>query len=156
MATSDLTIDKYGLEDELLLQPSRFMEACGCYTAASEQLSMLELALKSAEAKLALEIRASPENFGIDKVTNDVVRETVQLDDELDHMRKGIIAVARVESDARNLMEAFRHRKSALESLCQLYRMQYYSDPTGGDPELRPTGVKGRMKKHIADHNQEG
>lgn len=125
----DIEIDGEALDQEWLNQPRLVMQ----YTKYSAQKrKLLEEAkqnLDIAKAEADKKIRTNPEKFGIEKITETVVANTI-LNEKGYKQAYTEYLEAKYEADmAQGAVNAFEHRKSALENLVRLFGQQYFSGP---------------------------
>ncbi len=125
----DIKIDESSLDIELLEQASLFMKYSK--NLAGEQLTRdklsVELDLKKAELDKA--IRTNPEKYGIEKITENAVSNTIITQKDYQDVQSRFMQ-AKYEADiALSAVRAFDMRKSMLENLVKLNGQQYFAGP---------------------------
>ena len=125
----DVTIDGNALEVEWLDQAKRVLDYSRHSAECQKEVSILKDALKETKARIGKDVRANPSEYNIEKVTNDTVEEAVLLDKDYKKAQKELIEAEFEAEIAKGAVEAFRHRKGALENLVQLFMAQYFAGP---------------------------
>lgn len=150
---AELDIDLFALEEEWVQQPTRFFMAGARLAAQRERLDALKSALAVTKADADKEIRDDPERFGLAKITEAAVAHAIANHDEVHGMeRKLRDQQYRVHLTAA-AVDAYDHRKRALENLVKLHGMDYFAEPRASqDAEFvervnRPKGVKPRKRR---------
>jgi hypothetical protein len=125
----DIKIDAEALDLEWLEQPQLMLKYCQHAADMRYKLDAAKEALDLARAELDKEIRTNPERFGIGKVTESVVENTILMQPEYREASEAM-ANAKYESDvAQNAVRAIDQRKDALENLVRLFGLQYFAGP---------------------------
>lgn len=126
----DTSIDEQGLDVEWLHQP-RLMAIYG-RNAAETKLAMdrAKEQIDFIKAKLDQDIRALPESYGLSKLTETVVSQTIiiqpEYQDSLD-----VYLTTKYEYDmAMAAVRAIDQKKTALENLVRLHGQQYFAGPS--------------------------
>lgn len=108
----------------------------GLYLHYSLQLSDAEADKNKAkeeidvvEAQLDREVRDKPKDFGIEKITDKVVKSTVTLQDEFTDATKHYQEKSYEVSILQGVIRAFDHKKKALENLVILHMAGYNAEP---------------------------
>jgi hypothetical protein len=125
----DIKIDKSNLDSEWMLQAVRFVEWGEKEVEAQFQKDSLKEQLDLVRADLDSKIRSTPAAYGIDKITegalmNTIIRQPEYLEASSNYLKA--VKDAKVLSIAR---EAFDHKKRALEKLTDLWISGYWADP---------------------------
>lgn len=125
----DIRIDEGALDVEWLEQPGLMMK----YTRVSAQMRMeSDLAkerLDVVRAQIDKEIRENPEKFGIEKITETVVLNTIVVDLRYRQKNKEYLEAKYEAELAMGAVRAFEQRKEALENLVRLHGTQYFAGP---------------------------
>lgn len=160
-----LIIDEHSLDKEWVEQPRLSFKY-------SEKLADAQLALDEAEDELSIvaaeldkSIRASPEDYEIDKVTEPAIKAAIPLQEE----HRTALATIRTCKHRVNILKgankAIDHRKRALENLVDLYGQNYFSSPRAPDgakeameeveeKAIRKRGQKKRRRKEDEDDDE--
>lgn len=126
-----LGIDKYRLDLEWLNQPTQYYAAGERQARAQMQVNQCSTELDVLCAKLGAQVRDNPEDYGINRLSNEVVKETIWADPRVAAVCDKINQ-AKYELDiAKAAVNALEHRKRALTMLVELYTKEYYADRNG-------------------------
>lgn len=122
-------IDEHALDRECVEQPRVFLRYALMLAEARKDLKEAEDATKVAAAECSLDIRKSPEKYGMAKATDDSVKAMTAV-------QKSVIDAHRREAEAEyqvNMLQAFvsalDQRKRMLEVLTTLQGQGYYAAP---------------------------
>jgi hypothetical protein len=125
----DIRIDETALDVEWLEQPSLMMKYARIAAEARMEYDKTKEALELVKAELDREIRTDPGSFGIEKITETVVMNTI-LKQEAYQKTSEILIQAKYDLDiAFGAVKAFDARKDALENLVRLNGQQYFAGP---------------------------
>ena len=126
---SDMTIDETGLDVEWLSQPKLMMDY-GIHAAdMRKRVDQAKEKMEVVRAELDREIRESPDLFGIVKITETVVANTI-ITAEAYQQASTTFIEAKYELDmAMTAVRAVDQRKAALENLVRLHGQQYFAGP---------------------------
>ena len=124
-----LEIDKFNLDGELARQADlvgdwaeRVADARQAYNEAKNRLEFIE-------ADTSIEIRNSPEAYGIQKATVDAVANAVKIDPRYQQAVK-LTNTARHEMDVANaVLTGLDHKRTGLSNLVELWIRDFYSEP---------------------------
>lgn len=136
-------IDKYNLDGELVSQPELYEEyaiqleeARADVEEAKNELKVRDDDYDVACAKMDLVIRKYPATYGIDKLTESVIRSAIILAPDVVQAKKAIYTVReelvrlqRVYGALHATVGALDCKKRSLEDLCKLRLANYYSEP---------------------------
>lgn len=126
----DIEIDGEALDQEWLNQPRLLMQYARHSALMRKRLEEAKQSLDIAKAEADKMIRTNPEKYGIEKVTETVVANAVLKEEGYQEAYTDFLN-AKYEADmASSAVNAFEHRKSALENLVRLYGQQYFAGPT--------------------------
>ena len=125
----DIKIDPDSLDIEWLEQASLMLK----YTRYQAGLQLDEDEAKEnlefITAELDKEIRTNPEKFGIEKITEGVVRNTILLKDEYKEANKEYLTARFENNVGKGAVRSVDGRKTALENLVKLHGQQYFAGP---------------------------
>ena len=126
----DIRIDESSLDVEWLEQPRLMMK----YTRhAVDMRQVMDLArenLDLCKAELDKEIRNDPESFGLAKITEGAINNTIIAQQEYKTASKQYLDAKYEYEVAQGAVRAFDQRKSALENLVRLHGQQYFAGPS--------------------------
>jgi hypothetical protein len=125
----DIRIDETALDVEWLEQASLFMRYARNAAEARRALDVSKERLDVIRASLDKEVRSNPEKFGIEKITETAVSNTIISIPAFQGANEGFLN-AKFEADlAQAAVNAFNQRKDALENLVKLHGMQWFAGP---------------------------
>lgn len=125
----DIQIDEQSLDIEWLNQPALMLKYARHAAQCRLELDKAKEALELVKAELDKEIRSFPDRFGIEKITDKVVENTIPMQPDYKEMSANFIN-ARFESDvAYGAVKAIEARKDALENMGRLLGLQYFAGP---------------------------
>jgi hypothetical protein len=125
----DIAIDETALDVEWLEQPRLMLRYTTHAAAAKQQLDEAKEKLDIVTAKLDADIRTSPGDYGISKLTESAIQGAITLStvyqDALQTYNK-----TRYEHEmAQAAVRAMDQRKTALENLVRLLTASYFAGP---------------------------
>lgn len=145
--SSTLEIDPFALDRECIRQPRLFFAAAEIVAQKRAYADEAKSGMDLVAADLDARIRAKPEKFGIEKVTEGAINKSIQATDEYIDARKAH-AKARYEADvAQALVTALEHKKSMLGHLVALQGQNYFSD-------VRPPTTAGKSYLDETKHER--
>lgn len=125
----DIRIDETALDVEWLNQPELMRK----YTRYQAGLQLDEDEAKEnlefITAELDKEIRSNPEKFGIEKITEGVIKNTILLQDKYKDINKEYLNAKFENNTGKGAIKAIDNRKKALENLVTLHGQQYFAGP---------------------------
>ena len=129
---NDLLINEHRLDEEWIRQPSKMMEYSAELAQAIYDRNRAKENLDVIEAGLDSEARKEPPPAGLGKPTETGIKNWVKLQDPY---REAILAYHDCDMTVNLLqgaVNAFQHRKMALENLVKLFLAGYFSEPNLG------------------------
>ena len=126
----DVSIDETALDVEWL-QQSHLMYKYAKYQADTKKvMDEAKEMLEFIRAKLEMDIRANPENYGLSKVTESAIASSILLQPEYQESSKKYIE-AKYENDvAAAAVRAIDQKKTSLENLVKLLSVSYFAGPS--------------------------
>jgi len=124
-----LDIDEYNLDIEWKKQPSLYLEMATQLADAKGEHDAAKSGFEIVKAKLSLDIRSNPDNYGLDKITESTVNHALVT--QAGHMEANseVIKAKHKVDLLQAVVTALDHRKRALESLVSLHGQKYFSEP---------------------------
>ena len=132
MAKSDysfLEIDQNALDREWVRQPTLYFKYALKLAEAKKSVQESAAALDLARAEVSRNIRAVPQDFGLEKVTEKAVEAAILEADaylvaqeDLNHAKHEVDVLVAV-------VNALEHKKRSLEGLVSLHGQNYFSSP---------------------------
>jgi len=126
----DVNIDETALDLEWKMQPMLMMKYCVHMAHVKKALDLAIEKLDVLKAKLDKEIRLNPEKYGLAKVTETALENTILLQPEYEEANKEYIEAKYEYEIAQAAVRAMDQKKSALENLVKLLGMSYFAGPT--------------------------
>ncbi len=126
----DINIDETALDVELLEQPRLVKQYGDIVAEAKRELDYIKDALDATRAELSKEIRADPDAFGLSKITENMVADTIILQDAYKKAAEDVVEAQYRYNMARSAFESISARKDAIEGLIKLHGMQYFAGPS--------------------------
>ena len=140
----DVTIDPDALDVEWLGQPGLIFKYSKKSAEVQQELSNAKEALELTKATLDKKIRTNPEKYGIEKITETVVANTIISQDDFKEANQ-VYQEAQFEVNIlRGVMDALNNKKSALENLVKLHGQNYFAGPS----VPRDLSKEWEMKEH--------
>lgn len=125
----DVRIDETALDVEWLEQAQLMRKYTEIAADAKKEMNNAKEYVDYVKATIDRDIRVKPEAFGVEKITETVVSNTIILQDKY---QKAVTDYndARYEYDiASGVVQAFEQRKTALENLVKLMGQSYFAGP---------------------------
>lgn len=126
---NDIIIDESSLDLEWLEQPSLMLKYSKIAAKSRMTMDLAKEQLEIVKAELDKEIRKDPENFEISKITENVITNTITLQDEYQEAYQNYLNSKYEYDMALNATRAIEQRKDALENLVKLYGQKYFAGP---------------------------
>jgi Cdc6-like AAA superfamily ATPase len=125
----EIKIDVDALDLEWRDQPVLMMTYARQAAEARRHLDQMKEKIELVKAELDREIRTKPERYGIEKITENAVQNTIITLPEFKKASK-ILLDAKFDADiAQSAVIAISQRKDALENLVRLHGQQYFAGP---------------------------
>lgn len=132
----DPGIDEHQLDKEWVNQPRMYYKyakmAADARMASDQAKSQLEVV----EADVARSIRNEPGSYGLSKITENAIKETIPLQRDYQEALAKVIETRHHMDVVNAAVAALDHRKKALEKLVELHNASYYATPRS------PSGTK--------------
>jgi len=126
----DVSIDPEQLDVEWLGQPGLIFKYSKKSAEVQQELSNAKEALELTKATLDKKIRSNPEKYGIEKITETVVSNTIISQEDFKEANQ-VYQEAQFEVNIlRGVMDALNNKKSALENLVKLHGQNYFAGPS--------------------------
>lgn len=125
----DIRIDCEALDVEWIYQPELMRRYTKYAAFTKQQLDAAKERMDVGKARIEMEIRKNPQEFGIDKATESAIQSTILLQEEYQTLSQNHIN-ARYENDIANgAVRAMDQKKTALENLVKLLSASYFAAP---------------------------
>lgn len=126
---NEIFIDANSLDVEWLVQPELMLKYGKNEADCERTMDLTKEKLDLVKADLDKNIRESPDSFGITKITETVVSNTILMQDEYKEMYQAYLDAKYEHNVAKAAVRAFVQRKEALENLVKLHGQQYFAGP---------------------------
>lgn len=140
----DQAIDPGALDVEWLEQASLFMRWSEKSADASARVDRAKDKLKVVKAEVFLDVRAHPEKYRLEKVTDKVTEAVVESSEEVQAAASELITFKHESDILSAAVKSFEQRKTALENLVKLQGQNYFAGPT------EPRDLRGEFDSHQA------
>ncbi len=125
----DIQIDESALDAMWLDQPSLMFKYAKNAAEMRRELDLAKEKLDLVKAELDKEIRTNPDKFGIEKITEAVVTNTMITTLKYKKANDEFLNVKYEVDVAQAAVVAMSQRKDALENLVRLHGQQYFAGP---------------------------
>lgn len=144
----DVSIDETALDVEWLQQANLMYKYARYHAETKKAMDEAKERLDFIRAKLEMDIRANPKNYGLSKVTESAIASTILLQPEYHEASKKYVE-ARYENDmAVAAVRAIDQKKTALENLVKLLSVSYFASPSA------PRDLSLKWNEHIKRREQ--
>jgi hypothetical protein len=118
--------------------------------AARQQMDAKKERLDEIRAELDFAIRRDPNKFGLDKVTETLITNTITLQPQYREASQQFLESKDKYNTAANIVTAMEHKKKALEGLVNLHIAGYYALPTDRKEAVVREKATQTLKRKIA------
>ena len=125
----DITIDESALDVEWLRQAQLMLRYGGHTAQKRKEVDQKKEQLEVIKAELDRKIREDPNFFGLSKITEAVVQNTIMVQPEYKEVMEEYIEIKYEYDMAVTAVRAIDTKKTALENLVKLYGQQYFAGP---------------------------
>ena len=122
-------IDKYKLDEEWENHPKNYRFCAERVAEAEYRQAFLKTQLELAEAEVELAVRKDPTSYGIEKVTEAVVKALVITDPKVRQAKQKFIQAEHDTDVAKVAVRTLDHKKASLEGDTQLFLAGYFARP---------------------------
>lgn len=152
----DVEINPEALDVEWVKQASLYLKYGEQVAKMRDRVDRLKEKLDVQDAELSLKIRQNPASYGLDKVTEGVIKDTILA--SADHTElANELAETRYELEIlQTALRAMDVKKSALENLVRLHGASYFAGPSvprdlGAEwvKEVERTSARDTIKKKM-------
>jgi hypothetical protein len=132
-----LELDSDRLDEQWLEQPRLYHKYARKLANAKQTLEECKARLELVKAELGREIRLNPLGFGLEKITEAVVANTIIIQQGYKDAQEEYIAGKHRVDVVQAVVTTLDHRKRALEGLVTLHGQDYFSTPRAKDQNSR-------------------
>ena len=126
----DMTIDHSALDVEWLNQPRLMFKYSEFSALKKAEADRAKEKVDYVKAELDKEIRENPKKFGVAKITEGVVMQTIILNEKYKIANDSYIDARFEQQVSQGAVAAIEQRKSALENMVKLYGQNYFAGPS--------------------------
>jgi len=127
---NDMRIDETALDVEWLDQPELMFKYAKQAAESKLQLDHVKEKLDVVKAKLDKAIRTDPATFGVEKITETVVQNTIIMQETYQRVATELANQKYEYEITLAATKAVDQRKTALENLVKLHGMSYFAGPS--------------------------
>lgn len=143
---SFLEIDEHRLHEEWMNQPRLYFRWAEKLAEAKQRLEEAKAELELVRAELDYEVRSNPEQYNLDKITEAVVKATVNAQERYREAERAVISCKHAVDVHQAAVNALDHRKRALQGLVELFLANYFAVPRAPD-----TRTHGELEEFAKD-----
>jgi hypothetical protein len=140
-ARIDIEIDKHRLDEEWLKQPRLVLQYNAKLSEAKAEVAYTANQVTITRAQIANDVRNHPENYGVLKLSNDVIENCVNVHEDVTAIEADLLLAKGNVGILEAACIALEHKKRALENLVRLQLADYYSEPNA-----EPGVARGRVE----------
>jgi len=129
LSDKDFVIDKHALDEEWERHVSLYMAYADEARKARLEMDECKNILEVVKAETAMAVRSNPDEYGLAKVTEQVVVEAVTVQEAVKDAQADLVQARYKHEMFQAAVNAMEHRKKQLESLVSLYLTGYFSEP---------------------------
>lgn len=138
-------VDRFSLDTECAEQAYLFVEVAEMYADAEKAKKEAEAAYDDAVAEKDLDIRRSPEGYGLDEEPKEkAIAHTVRQQAKVKRLREEMFEAIRKCNKLKSLKDGFEQKKIMLRVCGDLWLGEYYSET-----EVRKSEV-GKFRKRMS------
>lgn len=126
---SIVQINEHHLDRECIQLPSDYLKAANLAADRKRDVDEIKNRLEVVEADLSKEIRSKPEAYGIDKLTETAISQTILTQPRYQKVLARLQRAKHEADLAQALVWALEHKKRTLTLLVELHGMGYFSSP---------------------------
>jgi len=153
-----LTIDKYDLENEWAEHPTMVLFWAENVATAHLQFDGAKQRIELAKAETDREIRTSPSDFNLEKITDKSVEATIIIQPEYQAALRNLNSAKHDLKIAEAAMTALEHRRKGLSCNVELYCKNYISNQLpktsskeGKDFETHKIRTRGQRRQQLME-----
>jgi len=126
---SFLDINELQLDKEWVRQAPLFSNYATKLADAQKAHDTAKLELDIVEAELDRSIRSNPDDYNLEKITENIVSAAIVLEDEYQIASNNLINAKHAVDVLKVAVNGLEHKKRALESLVKLHGQEYFASP---------------------------
>jgi hypothetical protein len=134
---TNLSVDRNRLSEDLETLPQDILVWNRAATEDATAALVAENHLKLVEAKLSIDIRQNPVNYGVTKTTEDTIKALILIQPSYIEAQQAVVAAKAKLSESRAVCDALDAKRSSLKYLTELSIAGFL-----GSTNIQPKGVK--------------
>jgi hypothetical protein len=134
---TNLAVDRNRLSEDLETLPQDILVWNRAATEDATAALVAENYLKLVEAKLSIDIRQNPVNYGVTKTTEDTIKALILIQPSYTEAQQAVVAAKAKLSESRAVCDALDAKRSSLKYLTELSIAGFL-----GSTNIQPKGVK--------------
>jgi len=150
----EIRIEPNELHLELIRQPQLFLKYAEDYVQACTFRDEIKNKIEYEEARLSAEIRANPERFGVERVTEGSIASAILIQESMIEIKRQYLEAKEAADRLGAFKETIQQRKVALENLVSLWIAKYWSDVK--IPEETQEDASKKFAKGLAEKYKKG
>ena len=123
------SFDKYRLDEELVAQPKFYFEHAALLADTRRDYEQAKAKKDLIYAKLYHRIKSNPQAYGLDKATEESIKQTIIAHEKYQAMVARLIEAEHLVDKTQAGVTALDHRKRALEKAVELFLSGYWAEP---------------------------
>tara|TARA_R110002020_G_scaffold12409_5_gene45483 strand:+ start:3874 stop:4326 length:453 start_codon:yes stop_codon:yes gene_type:complete len=147
MANEFLDMDPNCLDEMWLEQPRLYHKYAKKLATAKQKLEEDKAELELCKAELDRDIRSNPSEFSLEKITENVVANTIITQEKFRALQAQMLDTKHQVDVLGVAVTTLDHRKRALENLVSLHGQDYFSSPRAKDNEAIQELEKAAVRK---------
>lgn len=153
---SDFQIDRFRLDDEWVKQPDLYRRYAEALADAKFEFEGLKNDLDVTRAEVELKVRENPANYGLEKVTEGVIKSVVEVQELVKDAETDVLQARHKVNMLEAAVSALDHRKRALADLVSLHLADYFSKPVAREGERDAKEEMGKQRARRSQRRRTG
>lgn len=126
-------INKHALEDECQMQAELMRDFSHLAAVIEAKSNYYKRKAELKRAELDKDIRQNPKNYGMDKVTESAITNTIILDPEIKTLQDEYWKNVGQHGVVMAVVKGLEHKRTQLDNLVKLFLNNYYAEPRTTD-----------------------
>lgn len=127
---STFSIDRLRLEEECEKQVDFMEDHCTILANAKKEVGEAEAELELVDAELAMAIRRKPKKFGLERVTDQAIKQAILLQKEHIDAEQAVIKAKHLRDLAQGAVNTLDNRREMISDLVKLHGQGYFAAPS--------------------------
>lgn len=153
---SDFQIDRFRLDDEWVKQPDLYRRYAEALADAKAEYDGLKNDLDVVRSEVELKIRENPSDYGLDKVTEGVIKAAVEVQELVKDAENDVVQARHKVGILEAAVGALDHRKRALSDLVSLHLADYFSKPVAREDDRIAKEEMGKQRARRSQRRRTG